>query len=153
MPRQPRLEIPGIPVHVTQRGVNRCAVYLDDDDRQHYLKLLAAIEQRHALQIHSYVFMGNLAHLLIGSEKAGALSKANAKSRKIMYRHSTAGIGVPAHRGRGASSRAWSIRIAICLRCTAISSSIQCAPPWSKHLSTTRGQGFHVSKYTLYKDQ
>ena len=76
MPRQPRLEIPGIPVHVTQRGVNRCAVFLDDDDRQHYLKLLAASEQRHALQIHAYVLMGNHVHLLISSEKAGALSKA-----------------------------------------------------------------------------
>ncbi len=76
MPRQPRLEIPGIPVHVTQRGVNRCAVFLDDDDRQHYLKLLAASAQRHALQIHAYVLMGNHVHLLISSEKAGALSKA-----------------------------------------------------------------------------
>jgi len=29
----PRLELPGIPLHVTQRGVNRCAIFLDDDDR------------------------------------------------------------------------------------------------------------------------
>jgi len=27
MPRQARLEIPGIPLHITQRGVNRCAIF------------------------------------------------------------------------------------------------------------------------------
>lgn len=26
MPRQPRLELPGVPMHVVQRGVNRCAI-------------------------------------------------------------------------------------------------------------------------------
>jgi len=30
MPRQPRLELPGVPVHVTQRGANRCAIFLDE---------------------------------------------------------------------------------------------------------------------------
>ena len=34
MPCQARLEIPSVPVHVTQRGVNRCAVFLNDNDRQ-----------------------------------------------------------------------------------------------------------------------
>ncbi len=28
MPRQPRLELPGVPMHVVQRGVNRCAIFL-----------------------------------------------------------------------------------------------------------------------------
>lgn len=32
MPRQPRLELPGVPMHVVQRGVNRCAIFLDDED-------------------------------------------------------------------------------------------------------------------------
>jgi len=76
MPRQARLEIPDVPVHVTQRGVNRCAVFLDNDDRQHYLMLLAASALQHTLQIHAYVLMGNHVHLLVSTEKAGALSKA-----------------------------------------------------------------------------
>jgi putative transposase len=76
MPRQARLEIPGVSVHVTQRGVNRCAVFLDDDDRQHYLRLLLASAQQHALRIHAYVLMSNHVHLLISSDKAGTLSKA-----------------------------------------------------------------------------
>ena len=32
MPRRPRLELPGCAIHLTQRGVNRCAVFLDDED-------------------------------------------------------------------------------------------------------------------------
>jgi len=40
MPRLPRLELPGMPLHVTQRGVNRCAIFLDDDDRHHYRRVL-----------------------------------------------------------------------------------------------------------------
>lgn len=32
MPRRPRLELPGRPLHVTHRGVNRAAVFLDEDD-------------------------------------------------------------------------------------------------------------------------
>ena len=39
MPRRARLEIPEIPMHITQRGVNRGAIFIDDDDREHYLAL------------------------------------------------------------------------------------------------------------------
>lgn len=37
MPRRSRLELPGIPPHITQRGVNRAAVFVDDAHRQHSL--------------------------------------------------------------------------------------------------------------------
>jgi hypothetical protein len=29
MPRRARLELPGVPLHVTHRGVNRCAIFMD----------------------------------------------------------------------------------------------------------------------------
>ncbi len=35
MPRQQRLELLGVPMHVVQRGVNRCAIFLDDEDQHH----------------------------------------------------------------------------------------------------------------------
>ena len=76
MPRQARLEIPGIPLHLTQRGVNRCAIFLDDDDRHHYLDLLADSATQHALCIHAYVLMGNHVHLLVSSAEAGKVSRA-----------------------------------------------------------------------------
>lgn len=76
MPRRPRLEVPNTPFHVTQRGVNRCAIFLDDDDRRHFLRLLRAAADRHALTIHAYVLMGNHIHLLVSSTRPGALSEA-----------------------------------------------------------------------------
>ena len=76
MPRQARLEIPGIPLHITQRGVNRCAIFLDDDDRRHYLNLLADSAKQYALRLHAYVLMGNHVHLLISSDEAGTVSRA-----------------------------------------------------------------------------
>jgi hypothetical protein len=40
MPRRGRCVIPGVPCHVTQRGVNRRAAFSVDDDRLTYLGLL-----------------------------------------------------------------------------------------------------------------
>ena len=40
MPRRARCVIPGVPCHVTQRGVNRCTTFSADDDRLTYLRLL-----------------------------------------------------------------------------------------------------------------
>jgi putative transposase len=76
MPRQPRLELPGIPMHVTQRGVNRCAIFLDDDDRHHYRRLLRDACRRQAVAIHAFVQMDNHVHLLLGCDSAGGVSQA-----------------------------------------------------------------------------
>ena len=76
MPRRPRLELPGIPLHITQRGVNRCAIFIDDDDRRHYLELLARAIHQYAVAIHAYVLMGNHVHLLANSNQPGAISLA-----------------------------------------------------------------------------
>ena len=76
MPRGLRLDIPCIPLHITQRGVNRGAIFIDDDDRQHYLMLLAESAHDHDLSIHAYVLMGNHVHLLVTATRSGALSDA-----------------------------------------------------------------------------
>lgn len=76
MPRQARLEIPGIPLHITQRGVNRCAIFLDDDDRRHYIDLLAVSAIQHELRLHAYVLMGNHVHLLVSADQSGEISRS-----------------------------------------------------------------------------
>jgi len=47
MPRPKRLNLPGVPQHVTQRGNNRQACFFEDADYRLYLSLLAAACQRH----------------------------------------------------------------------------------------------------------
>jgi len=76
MPRTARLEIPGIPMHVTHRGVNRAAVFIDDIDRSTYLHLLGEALLKHSVALHAYVLMGNHVHLLLSSALAGAVSRA-----------------------------------------------------------------------------
>jgi len=74
MARPLRLELPGVPLHITQRGVNRCAVFLDDEDRYDYLRLLGHYAARNDLAIHAYVLMGNHVHLLVSAPRVGAAS-------------------------------------------------------------------------------
>ncbi|WCE05586.1 transposase [Pseudoxanthomonas sp. JBR18] len=75
VPRQTRLEIPGVPRHVVQRGVNRCAIFLDDGDLQHYLQLLAEAATQ-GMALHACVLMTNHVHPLVSCPFAGAISRA-----------------------------------------------------------------------------
>jgi putative transposase len=76
MPRRPRLELPGCAMHLTQRGVNRCAVFLDDDDFSHYLQTIRAVFSSAEIQLHAYVLMTNHVHMLLTTPKTGVLSNA-----------------------------------------------------------------------------
>ncbi|MGX9190360.1 transposase [Stenotrophomonas sp. Ker107b] len=76
MPRSARLVLPGIPLHVIQRGVNRAALFIDDEDRRHYLRLLRNACRKQAVAIHAFVLMGNHVHLLITPSTAEGLAPA-----------------------------------------------------------------------------
>ena len=75
MPRKPRFDLPGTPVHVVQRGNNRQAVFFEDADRQAYFGWLAEAAVRHGCAIHAYVLMPNHVHLLATPAAAGATSR------------------------------------------------------------------------------
>ncbi|MBA0281125.1 transposase [Stenotrophomonas maltophilia] len=64
MPRQARLMLAGQPYHVTQRGVNKGAIFVDDIDRQLFLRLLHGAFMKHRVALHAYVLMDNHIHLL-----------------------------------------------------------------------------------------
>jgi len=76
MPRSARLVLPGIPLHVIQRGVNRAALFIDDEDRRPYLRLLRNACQKQAIAIHAFVLMGNHVHLLMTPSTAEGLAPA-----------------------------------------------------------------------------
>jgi len=76
MPRRARLELSSIPMHITQRGVNRCAVFFDPGDRRHYLRLLHRAARQHEIAVHAYALMDNHVHLLTSSEAVGSTSAA-----------------------------------------------------------------------------
>lgn len=65
MPRLPRIDIPGLIYHVTNRGTNRQAIFHSDRDRQDFLRLLLTTQSEFPFTLHAYCLMTNHFHLLI----------------------------------------------------------------------------------------
>ena len=65
MPRRPRTELAGGVHHVWQRGNNRRNVFLDDQDRNLFLRLLAATGAKYEWRCLGYCLMPNHFHLVI----------------------------------------------------------------------------------------
>jgi len=57
--------LPGIPVHVVQRGNNRSACFYSDDDYIFYKKSLEEGLRRYSASLHAYCLMTNHVHLLL----------------------------------------------------------------------------------------
>lgn len=70
MPNSPRRIIAGVPLHITQRGVDRCATFLTDEDFAYYLWVLRATSAAHNCRVHAYVLMTNHVHLLLTPAEA-----------------------------------------------------------------------------------
>lgn len=87
MPRRARLSLPGVPVHLIQRGNNRQACFFADEDYRTYLDWLKDCATKNWCSIHAYVLMTNHVHLLLSSERAdgpGGLMKALGQ-RYVQY--------------------------------------------------------------------
>src|SRR6187549_3997603 len=75
MPRTPRLDYPGATHHVFNRGACRAAIFLDDDDREAFLAIVAQLPDRFGVRILAYALMTNHYHLVVVSS-LGNLSLA-----------------------------------------------------------------------------
>lgn len=67
MTRPLRIQFPGALYHITSRGDRREAIYLDDEDRQIWINILASVCERYNWKVHAYCQMTNHYHLLIES--------------------------------------------------------------------------------------
>jgi len=65
MPRQSRLVLPGIAVHIVQRGNNRQQCFFRESDFSLYLLYLRELTKKHDCKIHAYCLMSNHVHLLM----------------------------------------------------------------------------------------
>ena len=78
MPRRARLALPGVPLHIIQRGNNRQDCFFADEDRLLFLDCLARYAAESGCAIHAYVLMTNHVHLLLtpdAGDSAGWLMK------------------------------------------------------------------------------
>ena len=65
MPRKLRVEYPGAIYHVMSRGDGKGDIFLDDVDRQDFLKTLAEACLKTGFQVHAHCLMRNHFHLVV----------------------------------------------------------------------------------------
>lgn len=65
MPRHPRQFLPGIPLHLIQRGNNRQTNFYTERDHIVHLDKLYEYSHKCYVDIHSFVLMTNHVHLLL----------------------------------------------------------------------------------------
>jgi len=75
MPRKPRFFLPGVPVHIVQRGHSREPVFFEDGDYSAYLTWLAEAAERYKCSIHAYVLMTNHVHILATPKDTQGISR------------------------------------------------------------------------------
>lgn len=64
MPRQSRLDAPGVLHHVMGRGIEKRNIFINDSDRQDFIERLAALSNDGAWDIYAWVLLPNHFHLL-----------------------------------------------------------------------------------------
>lgn len=74
MPRQPRIDLPGVPQHLVQRGNDRRPCFFAPIDRTRYLDELRDAACRHGCAVHAYVLMTNHVYLLLTPARTGCVS-------------------------------------------------------------------------------
>jgi len=74
MARPLRIEFPGAAYHITSRGNARELIFLDEQDKKNFLKILCSVIKRYNWLLHAYCLMDNHYHLLIETPE-GNLSK------------------------------------------------------------------------------
>lgn len=85
MARLPRLVLPGIPHHVTQRGNRRERTFFEDGDYSLYLDLLSDASRRSGVEIWSYCLMPNHVHIIaVPSDEDGL-----RRTFRYVHRHYT----------------------------------------------------------------
>ena len=65
MPRQARLDAPGVLQHVMARGIERRKIFRDDKDSASFLERLALVLEETQTQCYAWVLIPNHFHLLL----------------------------------------------------------------------------------------
>jgi len=91
MARSIRIEFPGAFYHVLARGNRRDAIFLDDEDRRYFLKVLSEACGKTGWRIHAWVLMNNHYHFLLETPEANLVEgmkwMQNTYTRRFNIRH------------------------------------------------------------------
>lgn len=112
MPRQQRLILPDVAVHIVQRGNNRAACFFRPGDCRLYLLHLQKLAAMLDCAVHAYCLMTNHVHLLVTPASSGACKALmrNLGQRYVQYINRTYGRSGTLWEGRYRSCLAQSAR-------------------------------------------
>ena len=82
MARLPRLVLPGIPYHVTQRGNRRAQTFFEEGDYALYRDLLAQAADRAGAEIWCYCLMPNHVHVIVVPSDEDGLRRTFAETHR-----------------------------------------------------------------------
>ncbi|MFY0678924.1 MAG: transposase [Neptuniibacter sp.] len=74
MPRKPRYFLPGVPVHLVQRGHSREPVFFEAQDYATYAHWVKESCEKYDVSVHAFVLMTNHIHLLVTPKYADSVS-------------------------------------------------------------------------------
>jgi len=75
MSRQARVVVPHVPVHVTQRGNRRENIFLDDEDKEYYMKSFMFYKKKCRVKLYAWCIMDNHIHFVLEPSTKTGLSK------------------------------------------------------------------------------
>jgi putative transposase len=84
MPRRARIVAAGYPTHVILRGIDRAAVFFNDEDRTFFLETLRAVAAQESVAVHAYVLMTDHIHLLMTAALDNGVA---AVTKRLGQRH------------------------------------------------------------------
>ncbi len=101
MARLPRITIPGIAHHVTQRGNRRQRIFIEEDDYALYRDLLAQHCVSNGVEVWSYCLMPNHVHLILAPGTEDGLSRAVGETHRRYSGYINARLRVTGHLFQG----------------------------------------------------
>jgi len=87
MARLARVVVPGLPHHITQRGVRRMNVFFSDEDRTEYLRNLAEQGERFGVSYLAWCLMTNHVHLIAIPQQEQSLARGIGEAHRRYTRY------------------------------------------------------------------
>ena len=101
MARLPRIIVPRLPHHVTQRGNRRQRVFMEDEDYALYKDWLAQSCRTNGVEVWSYCLMPNHVHLILVPSEETGLSRAVGETHRKYSGYINARLRVTGHLFQG----------------------------------------------------
>lgn len=90
MSRKPRLVVPKVPVHITQRGNRKEDIFRDDEDKESYIRFFQFYRKKYKVKLYAWCLMDNHVHFVLEPQNMKGLSGlfCALNTKYVRYFHS-----------------------------------------------------------------